>query len=61
MATFIIIDDVNDSCAIYDTNTEAEIAKARAMLKLWGVDCADEYVGDHEESYKNGNKLFAAT
>lgn len=57
MTTYIVIDEQT-----FKTNTEEEIAVARAALRDAELDSADEFVGEPDglgDSYKNGNKLFA--
>lgn len=56
MATYIVLDE-----RVYLTNTEEEIAEARAALVAAKVDVLPEYVGDPDDpsSYKGSSVLFA--
>jgi hypothetical protein len=58
MATYIVIGDDT-----LETNTDEQIAEARKALAAAGLQYADEFAGLPDglgDSYRNGNKLFAA-
>jgi hypothetical protein len=71
MSTYIVIDSACTDAAgvpseshveVYETNTDEEIAAARAALREAGLEYAEEYAGVPDglgDAYANGNKLFA--
>lgn len=58
--TFILIAQEQTDDAVYSTNTDAEVATACEALRDAGLEYGYEWVGEGVDSYKTGNKLFAA-